>query len=131
MEDILHDGDLFLNTTVDEIVGVLDKTVNVVNDEITNVETEFDGFVDGMLEDVQFDVMTDDLNLMLGLFDTYENIQTHVTQAKLATGYKGMGKPGGGVHTWTNCRDVPLCFSALSHPMSQLNSESLSTNNRV
>ena len=91
MEDILHDGDLFLNTTVDEIVGVLDKTVNVVNEEITNVETEFDGFVDGMLEDVQFDVMTDDLNLMLGLFDTYENIQTHVTQARMKTGYKRMG----------------------------------------
>ena len=91
MEDILHDGDLFLNTTVDEIVGVLDKTVNVVNDEITNVETEFDGFVNGMLEDVQFDVMTDDLNLMLGLFDTYGTIQTHVTQERMKTGYKRMG----------------------------------------
>jgi len=83
VEEILHDGDLFLNTTVDEIIGVLDKTVNVVNDELTNVETEFDAFVGKMLDDVKYDEMNEKLDIMLDLFDIYGNIQTHLTQVKV------------------------------------------------
>ena len=44
--NVLHDADLFLNTTTDEMSDVFDETFNVFNGEIDNVASDFTDFID-------------------------------------------------------------------------------------
>jgi hypothetical protein len=41
MKDILHDGDLFMNLTIDEIEDVVDGIVDIVDEEIKNINVKF------------------------------------------------------------------------------------------
>ena len=69
MKDILHDGDLFLNLTIDEIEDVVDGIVVIVDGEIQNINVEFDEFVDKLLDDIHLNELKVRVNDIIELFD--------------------------------------------------------------
>ena len=69
MSDILHDGDLFMNLTIDEIEDVVDGIVDTVDGEIQNINVNFDGFVDKLLDDIQLNELKIRVDDIVELFD--------------------------------------------------------------
>ena len=69
MKDILHDGDLFMNLTIDEIEDVVDGIVVIVDEEIDNINIKFDEFVDKLLDDIQLNELKVRVNDIIELFE--------------------------------------------------------------
>ena len=69
MSDILHDGDLFMNSTIDDIEEVVDGIVDTVDGEIQNINVNFDEFVDQLLDDIQLNELKIRVDDIVELFD--------------------------------------------------------------
>ena len=74
MKDILHDGDLFMNLTIDEIEDVVDGIVVIVDEEIKNINVEFDEFVDKLLGEIQLNDLKVRVNEIIELFENQKII---------------------------------------------------------
>ena len=74
MRDILHDGDLFMNSTIDEIEDVVNGIVCTAEGEIQKINENFAVFVDRLLEDIQFNNLTSRVDDIVGLLDSQKRI---------------------------------------------------------
>ena len=74
----MHDTDLYVNVTVDQIKDVFNDTVGVFNNEIDKIDVNFNTFIDNLMVDIKISDMNSSVNDMLELFDEYDVIVGHM-----------------------------------------------------
>ena len=85
VENILHDGDLYMNNTIDELETFLeDKFGEVLDGFQADTEQNFTEFVQKLKEDIQFDDIKATANSFVDLVRTYENNVTKTVDSAQA-----------------------------------------------
>ena len=85
VENILHDGDLYMNNTIDELETFLeDKFGEVLDGFQADTEQNFTEFVQKLKEDIQFDDIKSTANSFVDLVRTYENNVTKTVDSAQA-----------------------------------------------
>jgi len=86
IEDVLHDGQLYVNHTVDELKCLLgenfDETVKQFDDALDDISTAFDGLVADIKEDTNLDGIERNILGFVNLTLDYNKIVNNLPEAK-------------------------------------------------
>ena len=119
MSDILHDGDLFMNLTLDDIEDVVDGIVDTVDGEIQNINVKFDEFVDQLLVDIRLNDLKIRVDDIVELFDNQTLIVEDVNGV-IGVKTKIVGQLGDLV---TECKDLLLANPSLCDTLSTISTD--------